>query len=174
MKILDATCGGKQIWYQKNHPFVTFMDIRAGCFNPKTKDMKFRNVRMHKINPTLVADWKDIPFDDEYFDMVVFDPPHLISKRNTKLSRLQIQYGTLYIDNWKNEIKKGINELFRVLKSEGIFILKWCENCKKVDEVLKLFPYQPLFGTRTGQANNTHWIMFLKYDVNMKLDNIQT
>ena len=28
MKILDATCGSRGIWYQKNHPFVTFMDKR--------------------------------------------------------------------------------------------------------------------------------------------------
>jgi|TARA_Y100000034_G_scaffold104223_1_gene130612 hypothetical protein len=32
MRILDATAGFKGIWYQKNHPFVTFMDKRKGTF----------------------------------------------------------------------------------------------------------------------------------------------
>jgi len=32
-----------------------------------------------------------------------------------------------------------------------------------------LFPYYPLFGTRTGNSNNNHWVLFLKYDVNQKL-----
>ena len=45
---------------------------------------------------------------------------------------------------------------------------------KILDATCALFPYPPLFGTRTGQANKNHWIVFLKYDVNMKLDKIQT
>ena len=30
MKILDACCGGKMFWYEKDLPMVTFQDIRAG------------------------------------------------------------------------------------------------------------------------------------------------
>lgn len=30
MKILDACCGGKVFWYEKDLPMVTFQDIRAG------------------------------------------------------------------------------------------------------------------------------------------------
>lgn len=82
MKILDATAGSRGIWYQKNLPFVTFMDKRKGRFvfypNPKTK-------RTFDINPDVVADWtKRIPFDDDFFDMVVFDPPHLIVSKQPK------------------------------------------------------------------------------------------
>ena len=30
MKILDACCGGKMFWYEKDLDFVTFQDVRAG------------------------------------------------------------------------------------------------------------------------------------------------
>ena len=52
--------------------------------------------------------------------------------------------------------------MVRVLKPHGSFIFKWNETDIKVEEPLKLFPYPPMFGTRTGQKNNTHWICFIK------------
>jgi len=77
----------------------------------------------------------------------------------------------LYEDSYKQELKKGISELFRVLKDQGVFIFKWCETDRDVSEVLPLFPFRPLFGTRTGQKNNVHWIVFLKYCFEMDLEN---
>lgn len=176
MKILDATCGFKGIWYQKNHPFVTFLDKRKEKIRHKTENMKFKSVRTYNINPDIVADWtKTLPFDDNYFDMVIFDPPHIVSNRRKK-GNMESEYGVLYNDNWKDVLSKGIEELFRVLKQDGVFVFKWCEttNQTKIENILKLFSYKPLFGTRTGQANKNHWVLFLKYDVNMKLDKIQT
>jgi len=171
VKILDATAGFKGIWYQKNHPFVTFMDIRKGWINTKTKNAKFRDCGHFKINPDVVSEWKDAPFPDNYFDMIVFDPPHLVFKnKNKKLSAMEKKYGYFYEDNWKQILKEGIKRLFQILKPEGIFVLKWCESSKKTDEVIKLIPYQPLFGSRTGQKHNNFWIVFLKYDVNNKLE----
>ena len=49
MKILDATCGFKGIWYQKNHPFVTFMDKRNG--------IQYSN---HKKNPRKIEVKPDV------------------------------------------------------------------------------------------------------------------
>lgn len=170
MKILDASCGPKTIWYQKNHPFVTFMDIRKGTINTLQPGNKLICKRIIKIDPDVVADWKDIPFDDDYFDMVIFDPPHIIQKTVTKPSQIKLKYGYFLESSYKTILKNAIAELFRVLKPEGVFIFKWSETSKKVDKILKLFPYGPMFGTRTGQANNTHWILFLKYNVNTKLD----
>ena len=86
--------------------------------------------------------------------MVIFDPPHIISNRREK-GNMESEYGVLYNDNWNDVLSKGIKELFRVLKSNGIFVFKWCETTKKtkIITLLKLFPYPPLFGTRTGQKN---------------------
>lgn len=171
IKILDATCGPKGIWYQKNHPFVTFMDIRKGNIDNKTKKIKFKDRRRYKINPDVVSEWKDAPFPDNYFDMIVFDPPHIITNRNKKISALAAEYGCLYYDNWRNILQEGIKKLFSILKPEGIFILKWCENSVKVEEIIKLCPYPPLFGSNTKSKGHTanFWILFLKYDVNKKL-----
>lgn len=170
MKILDATCGMKSIWYQKNHPFVTFMDVRKGNFMRKqTEGCKKINDRIHRVNPDIVSDWQNIPFEDNHFDMVIFDPPHLIVDRNKKPPAMANQYGFLYSDNWKQIISNGLKEIFRVLKPEGILIFKWCDTTKPISELLFLFPYQPLFGTRTGTSNHTHWIVFLKYNVNQKI-----
>lgn len=170
MKILDATCGPKTIWYQKNHPFVTFMDIRKEKINTLQKGNNLVCKRIINIDPDVIADWSSLPFPDNHFDMVVFDPPHIIQKKKTKPSQMKLKYGYFLESEYKTILVHGVAELFRVLKPEGTFIFKWSETSKKVDEILKLFPYQPMFGTRTGQANNTHWIVFIKHNMNGRLE----
>jgi SAM-dependent methyltransferase len=170
MKILDATAGCRSIWYQKNHPFVTFMDKRNGTFIARSENSKLKDNHYKKINPDVISEWKDAPFPDNYFDMVIFDPPHKIGNKEKKTCSLEVSYGMLYTDTRKQELKTGIKKLFDILKPEGIFILKWCETDKPLMDVLKLFPYKPLFGTRTGQKNMNHWIVFLKYNVNHTLE----
>ena len=163
MNILDATCGFKGIWFQKNHPLVVFMDKRNGKQYHVTKNGK---KKCTDIKPDIVSEWKDAPFPDGYFDMIIFDPPHIIQNVS---SHLTLDYGNLNPSTWRQDLQIGIKKLFDILKYEGIFIFKWDECNKSIDEVLKLFPYQPLFGTRTGLNNKNLWIVFLKYDVNDKL-----
>jgi len=172
MKILDATAGFRGIWYQKNHPFVTFMDIRKEKIDSKTKNVKFSSRRRWNINPDVVSEWKDAPFPDNYFDMVIFDPPHLLGNKNNKLSALQKEYGYLNKDTWRQEIKQGVGKLFQILKPNGIFVFKWCENSIKVEEVIKLFPYKPLFGSNTKSKGHTanYWILFIKHKLEQELE----
>lgn len=145
------------MWYQKNNPFTVFMDKRHTTEKFCTQVIK--------INPDVRAQWQNLPFKSESFDMVVFDPPHIIRQNEVIKGGMYKKYGILQA-NWKDVISSGSIELFRVLKQSGIFILKWCEVDKDVSEVLALIPYSPMFGTRTGQKNNTHWICFLKYNPN--------
>lgn len=166
MKILDATAGTRSMWYQPHHPFVTFMDKRKECYKDPRPDRYF----VHRIEPNLISEWQDVPFPDNHFDMILFDPPHIIRKKGSKEIHLVKKYGELYEEDYKKVIREGVTELFRVLKPNGVFILKWAECSKKVDEILKLFPYQPMFGTRTGQKNNNHWIVFIKHRFEKKLD----
>ena len=163
MKILDATCGFRALWYQKNHPFVTYMDKRKGKFvsyiSPKDK-------RYYDINPDVVATWDNMPFEDETFDMVLFDPPHIIKKPG-KPSRLEIEYTILNKDTWRKDLEIAFRELFRVLKSEGFLVFKWCESNAKIMDVIKLSPYQPLFSnkslTNNPNGKDTYMVIFLKF-----------
>lgn len=161
MKILDATAGPKGMWYQKSHPYVTFLDRRNGKYGK------------YKIKPDVTSDWKDMPFPDNSFDMVIFDPPHII--QNADSGHMVDEYGRLGIDTWQQELQVGINQCFRVLKKDGFFVLKWAETKRwghsiPIEQILKLIPYKPLFGTRTGNSNNNHWIVFLKYRKERTLD----
>lgn len=49
-------------------------------------------------------------------------------------------------------IRKGFNECMRVLKKDGILIMKWSSNQISTKDVLKVLPVQPLFGNRRGKS----------------------
>lgn len=147
-KILDVCCGSRMFWFDKNHPDVTYMDIREEEFV----------IHMKKVNvkPDIIGDFRNIPFEDESFHMVVFDPPHL--RWAGPNSIMKAQYGQLNED-WPDDIKKGFEECFRVLKPNGTLIFKWASVQVPLKEVLKLVPQQPLFGQK---RNTTHWLVFMK------------
>ncbi|EKP55354.1 hypothetical protein ACINNAV2_3011 [Acinetobacter baumannii Naval-2] len=100
-----------------------------------------------------------MPFKDETFHAVVFDPPHLV--RAGDKSWLALKYGKLG-ENWKDDLAKGFSECFRVLKPNGMLIFKWNETQIKVSEILALTDQKPLFGHPSGKRANTHWIGFMK------------
>lgn len=99
MKILDACCGSRMFWFNKEHESALYMDNR-------TLDTTLCDGRKLVVNPDIVADFKNIPFDDETFHLVIFDPPHL--KHAGETSYLKAKYGTLG-PNWKDDIKQGLS-----------------------------------------------------------------
>ena len=94
--------------------------------------------------------------------MVVFDPPHIIRKIPEK-GILPMQYGVLHPDTWREDLKKGFDECWRVLMAEGVLVFKWNEQQKKLSELMDLFPAQPLFGHPTGSKSQTLWVCFMKF-----------
>ena len=88
--ILDACCGGKMFYFNKEDDRVLFQDIRD--FNTTLCDG-----RAFSIHPDVVADFTDMPYPDESFTMVVFDPPHLKYSGNKKQLKgwQMIKYGHL-------------------------------------------------------------------------------
>ena len=111
------------------------------------------------IDPDIQADFTAVPFDDESFAMVVFDPPHLVN--NGKSGWLAKKYGKLEGD-WHEEIRKGFSECFRVLRPLGTLFFKWSEIDIPVSEILALTPQKPLIGNKSGRTAKTHWIVFMK------------
>lgn len=147
--ILDACCGSKMFWFDKEHEDVLYMDNRQ--LNETLCDGRALNV-----NPDVIADFRDMPFDDESFYLVVFDPPHLVRAGDN--SWLAKKYGKLD-ELWPIDIRQGFNECMRVLKPNGTLIFKWNEDQVPLSEVLEAIGYKPLFGNRRSK---THWLVFMK------------
>ena len=149
-KILDASCGSKMFWFDKENKDTVFMDNRE--FEDTLCDG--RNL---KVSPDIVADFRQIPFPDESFYLVVFDPPHLV--RAGENSWIAKKYGKLNSETWKNDIEQGFNECMRVLKPNGTLIFKWNEEQIKLKDILATIKYKPLFGNKRAK---THWLVFMK------------
>lgn len=148
-RILDACCGSKMFWFDKENKDVLYMDNRQ--FNEVLCDGRTLN-----INPDVIADFRNMPFDDNSFYLVVFDPPHLLKAGEN--SWLAKKYGLLD-ELWQFDIKQGFEECMRVLKPNGTLIFKWNEDQVPLKEVLQAIDHKPLFGNRRSK---THWLVFMK------------
>jgi SAM-dependent methyltransferase len=155
-KILDACCGGRQFWFDKENIDVLFADLRT--MQP-TVIGKGKDARVRKCLPDKVMDFRNMDIPDQSFKLVVFDPPHLFLGEK---SYMAASYGRLDKITWKSDIRKGFSECFRVLKDDGILIFKWNESDVPLKEILKLAEYKPLFGHPSGKAQKTHWVTFMK------------
>ncbi len=149
-KILDACCGSKMFWFDKSNENVIFMDNRT--FKGTLCDG-----RKIEIAPDVVGDFRDMPFRDNQFKLVVFDPPHLVRAGDN--SWLAKKYGKLNPKTWRQDIKQGFNECMRVLEEYGILVFKWNEDQIKLKEILNLIKQQPLIGNKRAK---THWLVFMK------------
>lgn len=136
-------------WYEKYESHTTYMDVRKYYHH-------LESGHVIDVSPDIQADFKNIPFSDCTFDLVVFDPPHLI--RAGKTSWLAEKYGVLPKD-WQPELKAGFDECRRVLKLNGVLIFKWNDDQIKFAEVLKVFGQRPILGDKRSK---TKWSVFLK------------
>jgi len=150
--ILDACCGSRMFWFDKQNPDVLFTDNR-------TEDIILCDGRTLEIKPDMEVDFTDMPFEDETFKMVVFDPPHMNKLgKNTWMAQ---KYGVL-LPTWETDIKAGFDESMRVLKKEGFLIFKWNEAQITLNKVLEVIKVKPLFGHITGKHGKTIWLCFMK------------
>ncbi len=152
--VLDVCCGARMFWFDKSDGRALFVDKRRGQYVSDTRQGRRHIV----IDPDVIADFKALPFADGQFTLVVFDPPHTFAGPNGWTAK---KYGTLKAD-WREEIRSGFAECFRVLASKGTLIFKWNEHRIPVSTILALTPEKPLFGQRCGTTANTHWIVFHK------------
>ena len=152
--ILDACCGGKQIWFQKEQKNTIFMDIR---------EIEKGEISLQPnwcIKPDIIADYINMPFENNSFKLIVWDIPHKI--KNYDKSIILKKYGYLG-ENWKENTQKGFNEIMRILDDYGVLEFKFADIDIPIREILSLFPIKPLFGTVTKKGvNNTYWFCFMK------------
>jgi len=139
-------------YFDKNSQSVLYGDIRK-------ERHKLCDGRNLEILPDIVFDYKNLPFKNNTFKLVVLDPPHLI-KCGDK-SWLYKKYGRLGFD-WKNDIRKCFSECFRVLENNGVLIFKWSERQIKTQDILNLIQQKPIFGHTSGRHSYNHWMCFMK------------
>lgn len=95
-EIIDLYCGSRMFWFDRQNPDVVFCDKRRESHTLIDRSSTGGS-RTLIIDPDLQADFTALPFPDESFSVVVFDPPHLV--RNGRLSvtaaaRLQNRTGS--------------------------------------------------------------------------------
>lgn len=158
--ILDPCCGSRMMWFDRLNPDVVFGDCRRETIT--VTDRSRGNAcgqRRIVIDPDTLMDFRALPFPDSHFRLVAFDPPHLIHAGPK--SWLAAKYGKLGAD-WRDDLRAGFRECFRVLEPGGVLIFKWNETQVNTRDVLTLTPHAPLFGHTSGRRGMTHWLVFMK------------
>lgn len=159
-QVLDPCCGSRMWWFDKADPRVTFGDARSEVMTVVDRSHgKLDGTRILRIEPDVQLDFRALPFSESSFNLVAFDPPHLV--RAGPKSWLAAKYGKLGTD-WRDDLRAGFAECFRVLKPGGTLVFKWNETQVKVREVLACTPVAPLFGNTSGKKAGTHWIVFMR------------
>jgi hypothetical protein len=151
--ILDPCCGSRMFWFDRENPQVVFGDLRS-------TEQTLCDGRVLRVEPDVKLDFRKLPFAEGTFKLVVFDPPHLHTAGPK--SWLAAKYGKLSRDGWRDDIRQGFAECFRVLSTDGVLVFKWNETQVSVRQVLELAPIRPLFGNTTGRKSGTHWMVFMK------------
>jgi hypothetical protein len=150
--VLDPCSGSRMIWFDKEDPRTVFGDIRS-------ESHTLCDGRKLEINPDDLIDFRKLPYADEQFNLIAFDPPHL--NKMGEGAWMGKKYGILGID-WQEDLKQGFTECFRVLKTGGTLVFKWNETQIPTKDVLSCTSAKPLFGHISGKRSNTHWICFMK------------
>ena len=156
-RILDCTCGARGIWFDKENPMTLYTDCRKEDYHG-TFGKKQGHIDM-VIDPDMVVDFTKMPFGDNTFRLVVFDPPHIQGLQDN--SWLRKEYGSLD-KNWRQVIHDGFYECMRVLEPYGILVFKWSEVQIPASELWKAIGQKPLFGHHSGKKMNTFWGIFMK------------
>jgi SAM-dependent methyltransferase len=152
--ILDPASSMRSFYFDKKDPRVIFGDIRTNETHLLT------NGQTIKIKPDMVMDFRNLPFANESFYAVIFDPPHLTGL--SEKSWMRKKYGVLNKDTWQDDLRQGFSECFRVLKPYGTLIFKWNETSISLKSVLELTEQKPVVGHPSGKRMGTHWILFMK------------
>lgn len=151
--VLDPASGGRMFWINKQDPRVLFGDIRD-------ESWELCDGRQFDVHPDLEMDYRDLPFKDGIFRLVVLDPPHM--NHVGEKSYMARKYGALNPETWREDMTQAFAECFRVLMPFGVLIFKWNETQIPLRQILECTTQVPLFGNKQPKQTGTHWIAWMK------------
>ncbi len=159
--ILDACCGGRMMWFDKQHPNALYIDIR------KEEKGLIKQRFNFEVNPDIVMDFRKLEFPDKKFKLVVWDPPHGTSFSDTSI--MKKKFGCLNAETWQDDLKRGFKEIWRVLDDYGVLVFKWNDTDIPYKKVLSRFSENPLFYNITAgpktlktKGSRSYWFCFMK------------
>lgn len=150
-QILDPCCGSKMFYFPE-----TDMQRIMFCDN-REFETKLCDGRIFRVAPDVICDFRQMPFKDNQFKLIIFDPPHLNNIGDN--AWMAKKYGKLPKD-FVSYLKQGFDECWRVLDNGGTLVFKWNENQIKLNQIMKTFPDAPVMGTRV--KSDTMFIVFFK------------
>jgi SAM-dependent methyltransferase len=147
MKILDATAGPRGIWFDKEYPDATYIDVRTepGVTHPGNEAQDCRHTR----------------FADGEFDLVIFDPPHMAIGPKAEMAKRYGSFSTAYI---RELVADAFREFHRVLRPDGLVAFKWNDHDTPMSKLLPtIHGFDPLVGVRIAQRlhhqSETSWVL---------------
>jgi SAM-dependent methyltransferase len=111
VKILDATVNGGRFWRGSDRPVIG-LDIDA------------------RHRPNVVGDNTAMPFRNEVFDALVYDPPHVPNQGKDRSKDFNTRFGLgarsakEFEYNFSHTYPAFLGEAWRVLKPEGLLLCK--------------------------------------------------
>ena len=159
---IDVTAGYRMMWPNKNPPNMIFMD--------KNKESQRA--------PDILATWEYMPFRDNVFETVFFDPPHKLGRTTGRGHWATPSNKNYYgIDISKTKFRTGVYKGSReFLRVANRLCFKWNDIELMVERVMTLFPktWEKINhlvidkGLKTGTL--THWVTFIKSEFFPKCD----
>lgn len=150
-EILDACCGGRHWWWDKEHPLAVYMDQRVAP--PGSVDVR----PGWEVAPDVVGDFRAMPFDSAAFRLVLFDPPHIV--REEPSGYIAMKFGALHPDTEQDDLRRGLAECWRVLAPGGTLVVKWAGELARIRPH---FPSEPIVGTRSLRGLHPRWFVLYK------------
>ena len=145
--VLDMCCGPRMMWFDKHDHRAVYIDKRRER-HAMNRPMR-GTVEWTETDPDQIVDFTALPFPDDTFDHVVFDPPHF--DRSGKIGYLAMKYGWLDGD-WREMLRAGFAEGFRVLRPGGTLIFKWTATENPVSEIFETDADEASLRAQVGEA----------------------
>jgi len=158
-EILDATTGGGHMWHPDSE------DLERAVYADRRRCDGLEHQPSWSCEPSVLCDTRRLPFRDESFNLIAFDPPHRVTDdgMNQLSGVIEKKYGALSAETWQSDLRRSFDELWRVLSPGGTLTFKWADRHKSHSEVINLIGRSPLYGVTTEKERGvTKWWVYQK------------